>query len=116
MLLMVEKGIRGGKYHSIYWYVKAYNKYMKDFDKNKESSYLQCCYPNNLCDWAISQKLPVSNFEWIKDTSQFNEDFIKNYNEESDERYFLEVDVQYLEKLHELRNNLPFSPKIMKTE
>ena len=42
----------------------------------------------------MSQKLPVNNFEWLKDTSQFNEDFIKNYNEESDKRYFLEVDVQ----------------------
>ena len=41
----------------------------------------------------MSQKLPVNNFEWIKDTSQFNENFIKNYNEESDEGYFLEVDV-----------------------
>ena len=45
----------------------------------------------------MSSKLPVSNFECIKDTSQFNEDFIKNYNEECDEVYFLEVDVQYLE-------------------
>ena len=44
------------------------------------------------------QKLPLNNFEWIKDTSQFNGDFIKNYNEESDERYFLAVDVQHLEK------------------
>ena len=42
----------------------------------------------------VGQQLPVNNFEWIKDTSQFNEDFIKNYNEESDEGYFLEVDVQ----------------------
>ena len=47
------------------------------------------------------QKLPVNNFEWIKDTSQFKEDFIKNYNGESDEGYFLEVNGQYLEKLHE---------------
>ena len=39
--------------------------------------------------WAMLQKLPVSNFEWIKDNSQFNEDFIKNYNEERDEGYFL---------------------------
>ena len=45
----------------------------------------------------MSQKLPVNNFEWIKDTSQFNEDFMKNYNGESDEGYFLEVDVQLLE-------------------
>ena len=53
------------------------------------------------------QKLPVNNFEWIKDTSQFNEDFIKNYNEESREEYFFETDVQYLKKLHELQNGLP---------
>ena len=49
----------------------------------------------------MSQKLSVNNFEWIKDTSQLNEDFIKNYNEESDEGYFIEFDVQYLEKLDE---------------
>ena len=62
------------------------------------------------------QKLPVNNFEWIKDTSQFIEDFIKNYNEESDEGYLLEADLQYLEKLHELHNYLPFLPKRMKIE
>ena len=45
----------------------------------------------------MSQKLPVNNFQWIKDISQFNEDFVKSYNEENDEGYFLEVDVQYLE-------------------
>ena len=41
-----------------------------------------------ICGWAMLQKLPVNNFEWIEDTFQFNEDFIKNYNEESDEGYF----------------------------
>ena len=99
---MVEKGIRRGICHSIYRYAKANNKYMKDYDKNNESSYLQYWDVNNLYGWAMSQKLPVNNFEWIKDISQLNEDFIKNYNEESDEGYFLEVDVQHLEKLHEL--------------
>ena len=64
----------------------------------------------------MSQKLPVSNFGWIKDTSQFNEDFIKNYNEESDEGYFLEVDVQYPEKLHDFYNDLPLLPEIMKVD
>ena len=54
------------------------------------------------------QKLPLNNFEWMKDTSQLKEDFIKNYHEESDKGYFLEVDVQYLEKLHALDNDLPF--------
>ena len=61
----------------------------------------------------MSQKLPVNNFEWIEDTSQFNED-LQNYNEESDEVSFLEVAVQYLEKLHELHSSLPFLPQIIK--
>ena len=60
------------------------------------------------------QKLPVNNFEWIKDTFQFNKDFIKNYNEESYAGYFLKVDVQYLGKLHELQNNLPLLPEFVK--
>ena len=68
---------------------------MKDHDKNKKSSYIQYWDGNNLYGWATSQKLPVNKFEWIKDTSQFNEDFIKNCNEECDEEYFFEVDVQY---------------------
>ena len=64
---------------------------MKDNDKNKESSYLWYWDVNNSYGWAMSRKLPVINFEWIKHTSQFNEDFIGNYDEESDEGYFLEV-------------------------
>ena len=101
MLLMIEKGITGRIFHSIYRYAKANNKYIKDYNKNKELSYLQYWDVNNLYSWAMSQKLLVNNFEWIEDTSPFNEDFIKNSNEESNEGYFLEVDVQYPEKLHE---------------
>ena len=56
----------------------------------------------------MSQKFPVSNFEQIGDTSQFNLDFIKNYNEESDEGYFVEVDGQYPVKLYELHNFITF--------
>ena len=102
--------------YSIYRYTEANDKYMKDYDKNKESPYIQYWDVNNLYGWAMSQKLPVNNFEWIKDISQFNEDFIKNYNDESDEGYFLKVNVQYLENLHELHNDLLFSPDRMKIE
>ena len=66
---------------------------MKDYDENKESSYLQYWDVNNSTGWTMLQKLPENSFEWIEDTSQFNEDFIKNYNEECDERYFLKVQV-----------------------
>ena len=82
MLLMVEKGIRGGICCFIYRCAKSNNKYMKEHDKNKESSNLQYWNVNNLYGWAMSQKLPVNNFEWMKDTSQLNEDFIKNCNED----------------------------------
>ena len=77
MLLMVENGIRGGIFHSIYQYTKANNKYMKDCDKNKRSSHIQYWGWNNLYGWAMSAKLPVNSFELIKDSSQLNEDFIK---------------------------------------
>ena len=71
MLLLIEKGIRVGICHSIYQYAKVNNnKYMKDYNKNKESSYLQYLNVNNLYGWAMLQKLPINNFEWIKDTSQ----------------------------------------------
>ena len=64
----------------------------------------------------MPQKLLVNNFEWIEDTSQFNENFIKDYNEENDKWYLLEVDVQYPEKLLELHHDLPFFSERMKIE
>ena len=69
MLLMVEKGIRGGICNTIRRYAKANNKYMKDYVKNKESSYLKCWDVNNLYGWTMSRKLPVNKFEWIEETS-----------------------------------------------
>ena len=77
-------------------------------------SYLHYWDVNNLYGWAMFLKLPINNFEWIKDTSQFYEDFIKIFNEKSDEGYFLELGGQYLEKLHELHNDLTFLPERMK--
>ena len=68
--------------------------------KTRIVSYLKYWDVNNLYGWAMSQKLPVNNFKWIKDTSQFNEDFIKRFNKGSDEGYFLKVDVHSPEKLH----------------
>ena len=56
MLLMVEKSVRGGICHAMYYYMKANNKYRKNYDKNKESSYLKYWDVNNLYEWAISEK------------------------------------------------------------
>ena len=78
LLLMVGKRIRGGICDAFYQYAKANNKYMKDYDQNKESPNLKYQEVNNLYGWAMPQKLPLNKFERIEDTSQFNEDFIKN--------------------------------------
>ena len=80
MLLMVEEGIRAGICHSIHRYAKANDKYMKNYNNNEESSYIQYLDANNLYGWAMSKKLPVNGFKWT-DNNIINEEFIKNYNE-----------------------------------
>ena len=63
---------------------------------------------NNFCGWAMSQKLPVSGFELVEELSQFNEEFITNYDENSNEGYFLKVDVEYPKKLFNVHSDLLF--------
>ena len=87
---------------------------MKDYDRNKESTYIKYWEENNLNDKAMQQKLPVNVLEWVENISEFHESFIKKYKEESDEGYFLGVDVQYPEKLHNFDNDLPFLPQMVK--
>ena len=97
MLLMVKKVIRGGKCHSIYRYAKVNNKYMKNYDKNKEFSYWikirnhhdKYWDLNNIYSWAVSKNCRI------------DKRFIKSDNEKSKNGYFLKVDVQYPKELHE---------------
>ena len=89
MLLMVEKGTRGGLCHVINRYAKANNKYMKNYDNDVKSSYLMYLDANNFYGWAMSQKLPINGFEWVEDLSQFKEDFMKNHDEDIRKGYFL---------------------------
>ena len=117
MLLMVEEGIRGGICYSIHRHAKANNKYMENYDKNEESSYIQYLDANNLYCWAMSQKLPVNGFKWIEDTSRISEKFIKNYNENNNNKgYILEEDVKYPKKIQDLHSDFPFLPKGMKID
>ena len=117
MLLMVEEGIRGGICHSIHRYSKANNKYMKNYNNNEESSYIQYLDDNNLYGWAMSKKLTVNGFKWIDNNEMaetiINEDFIKNYDENNDKGYIFEVDVKYPKRIHELHSDLPFLPERM---
>ena len=64
----------------------------------------------------MSQKLPENGFTWLEDTSEINEEFIKNYDENNNKGYILEVDVKHPRKLHDLHSDLPFLPKRMKTD
>ena len=64
----------------------------------------------------MSQKLPVNDFKWIEDTSKINEEFIKNYDENNDKSYILEVDVKYPKRLQKLHSDLPFLAKRMKID
>ena len=81
MVLMIEKGIRGGICQAAHRYAKSHNKYMNNYDKNNESSHLKCLDANNLYRWAMSQELPVNGVTLAKNLPKLNEDFIKEYDE-----------------------------------
>ena len=110
ILLMIENSIRGGMCQATYRYARANNKYMKNYDKNQESSYLEYLDANNLYGWAMCKKLPVNGFKWVTKLDKFNEDFIKNYNENSNVWYFLDVHIEYPKKLHKMHSDLSFLP------
>ena len=117
---LVEERIRSGICHSIHRYAKANNKYMKNYNNNEESSYIQYLDANNLYGWAMSKKLPVNGFKWINNNETaehvINEEFIKNYNENDNKGYILEEDVKYPKRLHELHSDLPFLSERMKID
>ena len=88
---------------------------MKDYDRIKEFLYFKYWDVNSLQGWAISQKLSGNWYEWVKNVSKFNEDFIKKWNEKSNEGYFLWSCYSVSRKLHE-SNDLSFSPEIEKVD
>ena len=81
---------------------------MKDYDKNKESSYIQYLDANNLYGAAMSKKLPMKGFKWMDDISRIDEEFIKGYDENSNKGYVLEVDVNYPQELYDIHSDMPF--------
>ena len=113
MLLMVKEGIRGGICHAMQRYVKANNKYMKDYDRKKKSSYIQYLDANNLYGKAMTETLPVRGFKWMDDISKIDEDFVKDYDKNNNKGYILDVDIDYPNKLQNLHSDLPFLPERM---
>ena len=113
MLLLIEKGIRDGMCNAVCKYVKANNKYMKNYDKTKESIFLMYVDANNLYGRTMSEKLPIDNFKWEADLSIFTSDFIRNYDLHSDMGYIFYVDIIYPKGLYQLHKDLPFLPDRM---
>ena len=113
MLLMIESKMRGGACHVMRCYAEANNKYMDNYDENKESSFLSYSNANNLYGCPMTGKLPVDGFNWVKNVSKIDEEFIKNYDENSDIGLFLKVHIEFPKELHDLHSDLPFSPEKM---
>ena len=105
MLLMFERGIRGGTTQAVCKYILANNKYMGDkFNPNEDTTYLQYLDTNNLYGWAMSQPLPTGGFKWV----DVNPNEISELATRTDKGYLLEVDVSYPKELNNPHNDLPF--------
>ena len=114
MLLMFEKGIRGGISIISNRYGEANNKYMKDYNKNKPSKYLMYLDANNLYGCAMSKKLPIHSFKWLsigEMENLFNNQVVQVWEKTP---CILEVDLEYPENLHDLHNDYPFCPERVK--
>ena len=105
MLLMSQKGIRGGISMISNRYGVANNVYMNEmYDPSKESTYIQYLDANNLYGWAMSKPLPTHGFEWM------SENELSNWRSMS---CILEVDLDYPESLHDDHSDYPLAPERM---
>ena len=115
MLLMFERGIRGGITQSVHGWAAANNPYMgSEYDKSKPTKYLQYLGANNLYGWAMSQSLPTGGFRWIKLGDRNPKTIVEELVDKKDRGYLLEVDMAYPRELHDSHNDLPFMCNRMK--
>ena len=118
MLMMFERGIRGGITHISKRYAIANNKYMKGYNPDEESSYIQYLDANNLYGWAMSQNLPTHGFKWMKNiTKEKVEDILEKANHcmlnMGRKGYIFEVDLEYPPHLWDSHNDYPLAPEKM---
>ena len=108
MYLFIEKELRGGISYVCKRYSEANNKYLKSYDPTKPSKFISDLDINNLYSWGMSKFLPYGGFKWLKNIYNFDVNLI---SENSSIGYILEVDLEYLEKLHKLHNDYPLAPE-----
>ena len=106
--LFIKKGLRGGISYIAKRHAEANNKYMNDYDPKKSSTFITYLDMNNLYGWAISEYLPYGEFRCLENIDKFD---INSINEKCDTGYFLEVDLQYPDNLHELHNDDSLAPE-----
>ena len=106
--LFIEKGQRGGISYIAKRYAKANKKYINDYDPKKPSTFITYLDMNNLYGWAISEYLPCGKFKWLKNVDGLD---VMSISQKSPIGYFLEVDLEYPDKLHELHNDYPLAPE-----
>ena len=116
MLMMFERGIRGGMTHIAKRYSEANNKYMQNFDPNKPSKYIQYLDANNLYRWAMSQSLPTGGFKWISNLTkekvmEILEKTNSSMNDMGKTGYIFEVDLEYPKELWKSHNDYPLAPE-----
>ena len=116
MLMMFERGIRGGISHISKRYAEANNKYMKSFDPQKPSTFIQYLDANNLYGWAMSQNLPTHGFKWMRNIKKDKVmEILEKANHSMSNRgktgYIFEVDLAYPKKLWESHNDYPLAPE-----
>ena len=108
MLMMFEKGTRGGVSMISNRYSEANNTYMgEDFDPTKPSKFITYLDANNLYGWAMSEKMPYEDFKWVEDIP------LEKMLSDGDLGYVLEVDLEYPSELHDLHNDYPLAPESM---
>jgi hypothetical protein len=107
MYIFMERGIRGGVSMISHRYAEANNKYMKNYDETKESSYIMYWDANNLYGGAMSEKLPYGGFKWVDMTA---EELI-SFDADGDNGVYVEVDLEYPIELHNSHNDYPLAPE-----
>ena len=119
MLMMFERGIRGGITHISKRYSEANNKYMKNYNAEKKSKFIRYLDANNLYGWAMAQNLPTHGFKWIKDLTkdklfEILSEINNSMSNKGKKGYIFEVDLEYPSDLWELHNDYPLAPELMK--
>ena len=118
MQLFIEKGLRGGISCITHRHAEANNKYTRNYDPNKQSSYIMYLDANNLYGWAMSKPLPYGNFKWVYPGTVFyvGKRYVDDtfFDKKKGIGHIYEVDLEYPKELHDLHNDYPCAPEKLK--